>query len=139
MKTICYKDLPVHGPVEACEDLCNHLIAHQAERGKIRPDILAGMDFEIRLKPSFDRNPNRFLLVAYDGKTPIGYVFANSDILTGENLLARPDWAAEFPAGSGEPYPQELPVPCRIADLNNHYVMPAYRGAHVGHELIPRQ
>lgn len=136
MKAICYKDLSAHGPVEVCKDLCNRLMAHQAERGHTRTDILARMSFENRLKPSFEGNPNRFLLVAYDGETPIGYVFANSDVLTEEVLSARPEWAAEFPVGSGELYPQNLPVPCRIADLNNLYVMPEYRGEHVGQELM---
>lgn len=136
MNTIRYEDLSHHANAEVCHALCDKLMAHQAQRGIIRPDILAGMCFENRLKPSFESNPNRFLMVSYDDETPIGYVFANAFLLTREALTVRPDWAAEFPAGSGELYPQDLPVPCTVADLNNLYVLPEYRGAQVGQQLI---
>lgn len=51
--TIQYKDLTT-GPVEVCRDLRNKLLAHQAQKARFRADILAGMNFENRLKPGFE-------------------------------------------------------------------------------------
>ena len=136
METIRYENLSDRHDAEVCRDLCNQLMVYQGKKGIIRPDILAGMNYENRLKPSFEANPNRFLMVAWDGEKPIGYVFANAGVLTREDLTVRPPWASEIPNADGEMYPLDLPVPCTIADLNNLYVMPEYQGQHVGQHLV---
>ena len=138
MSKIEYRNLSANGPVEVCRELSDRLYAHQAERGKIRKDVLAAMRFDTRLKPSFEEGGERFLLVAYDGDRPVGYVFANAWVMREEFLDARPGWAQDLPADSQGFYPRWLPTPCKIADLNNLYVLPEYRGEHIGQTLAER-
>lgn len=138
MSEIQYRDLSANGPVEVCRELSDRLYAHQAEMGKIDKDILGAMRFETRLKPSFESSGERLLLVAYDGEIPVGYIFANTSVMQKEFLNFRPPWAQSFSADLEGFYPTWLPTPCKVADLNNLYVLPEYRGQHIGQELIQR-
>lgn len=108
---IQYRDMTA-GPVEVCRDLCNKLMAHQAQRGTIHPEALAGMNFDNRLKPSFEGAEEKFLLVAFDGETPVGYVFADAEMVPEEarNFLP-PRWGLEGGLGF---YPPDMPLPAKV-------------------------
>ncbi len=131
-----YRDLS-NGPVEACRELSNALFAHQAEQGVVHKEILAGMNFDSRLKRSFDNTKDKYLLVAYDGEEPIGYVFNVVEDIDEAGKNARPPWADSI---EGENllgfFPEEMSVPARIGTLNNIYLKPEYRGRGVGKVLM---
>ena len=138
MINITYKDLSADGPVEECRDLCNALMQLQADRSVKYKKILESMDFENRLKPSFNGAKNRFLYVAYDRDKPLGYIFCEADAVTEETKKARPGWADLIPEKAGELYPSNLVVPAVVSHLNNLYVMPEYREQHIGSELMDK-
>lgn len=132
---IQYRDMTA-GPVEVCRELCNKLMAHQAQHGTIHPEVLGAMTFDSRLKPSFEGAKEKFLLVAYDGETPVGYVFADAEVVSEEarNFLP-PRWGLKEGLGF---YPPDMPLPAKVGGLNNLYVLPEYRGQGVGKELMDR-
>ncbi len=136
MINITYKDLSAGGPVEECKDLCNALMQLQASRSVKYKEILESMNFENRLKPSFNGAEKRFLYVAYDGDKPVGYIFCEAGTVVEEIKKARPEWADVIPENTGELYPDNLPVPSIASHLNNLYVLPEYREQHIGSELM---
>ena len=130
--TIQYKDLTA-GPVEVCRDLCNKLLAHQAQKARFRADILAGMNFENRLKPGFEGAEEKLLVVAYDGVTPIGYVFADAETVPEAARNDLPGWAGDLTGGF---YPPDMELPAKVGSLSNLYVLPEYRGRGIGRRLF---
>jgi GNAT superfamily N-acetyltransferase len=83
MAEITYKSI-TDGNIEICRDLCDALMAYQAEKGVIHPEVLRAMNFDNRLKPGFEGAAEKQLIVALDGGKPVGY----------------PDWL-EMPAKIG--------------------------------------
>lgn len=120
------------GPIETCQDLCNELMALQAERAIKYKNILAVMNFSNRLKPTFDTASERFLLVAFEEDKAVGYVFASTEIVTDETYGKRPDWGSVFSKDSHWIYPDYLTRPFKIGELVNLYIKPEYRGLHIG-------
>jgi GNAT superfamily N-acetyltransferase len=137
-REIIYKDI-TGGGIEICRDLCNALMAHQANRGQIHPEVLRAMNFDNRLKPSFEKAAEKQLVAAFDGARPVGYIFSTAAWETEASRAARPDWAAGL-SGVGETgfYPDWLPMPQKIGCLNNLYVLPEYRGLHIASTLCNR-
>lgn len=136
-KDIVYRDLS-SGPVEVCRDLCDKLMAYQAEKAVVGKEIIASMCFEKRLKPSFERAAERFLLVAYDGEKPVGYMFAKVNTVTEADKVIPPDWMKLLPPGSIGFYPLDLATPVRVGQPENLFLLPEYRGRGIGKELFER-
>lgn len=122
--------------IEICRDLCNELMAHQANQAAIHPDVLSAMNFDNRLKPSYENAAEKHLLAAFDGGRPVGYVFATAAWETEASKTAKPDWALKL-SGVNETgfYPCQLRMPQKIGCLNNLYVLPEYRGWHIAYTL----
>ena len=137
-REILYRDI-TSGGIEICRDLCNALMAHQADHGKIHPEVLRAMNFDSRLKPSFETAAEKQLVVALDGEKPVGYIFSTAERETEASKAARPAWAAGL-SGINETgfYPDWLPMPQTIGCLNNLYVLPEYRGRHIASTLCNR-
>lgn len=128
---ITYKEI-TDGNIEVCKELCNALMMHQADKGVIHPEVLSAMNFDNRLKPSFEGTEEKQLIVAFDGSKPVGYVFSSAELETEASKTARPAWASGL-SGINETgfYPEWLPMPGKIGCLNNLYVLPEYRGRHI--------
>lgn len=138
LHTITYRDLR-DGELELCRGLCDALMAHQAEKGTIHPEVLRAMNFDNRLKPGFENAEEKLLIAAFDGDTPVGYLFATAAQETEASKAARPDWAKSI-SGVNEAgfYPESLPMPQKIGCLNNLYVLPEYRGMHIAYTLCAK-
>lgn len=136
---IVYKEV-LDGNVEVCRELCNALMEHQARVGVIHPEVLGAMNFDNRLKPSFEGSDEKQLIVAYDNGKPVGYIFSSANRETETSKSARPAWAAALASQSGTTglYPDWLPVPGIVGCLNNLYVLPEYRGMHIASDLCAR-
>jgi GNAT superfamily N-acetyltransferase len=133
---IIYRKIP-DGELEICRDLCSALMAHQADHGKIHPEVLRAMSFDNRLKPSFEKAAEKQLIVALDGAKPVGYIFSTATWETEASKTAKPDWAAGLDGEIGF-YPDWLPMPQKIGCLNNLYILPEYRGRHIASTLCNR-
>lgn len=119
-----------------CKELCNALMQYQAEKSHLHPEILAEMNFENRLQPSFLSAENKLLLLAeYQGK-PIGYGYANTYNINEEGRYYLPDWLADiYQEGQLIFYPKKQRLPATIGVFNNLYVKPEFHGKGIGLKL----
>jgi len=85
---IIYKEV-TDGNVEICKELCNALMTYKADNGVIHPEVLRAMNFDNRLKPSFEGSAEKQLIVAFDGTKPVGYVFSSVSMETESSKRAR--------------------------------------------------
>jgi len=125
--------------VEICRALCDALMAHQAEKGVIHPEVLKAMNFDNRLKPCFEGAAEKQLVAAFDGGKPVGYVFSTASQETEASRAAKPAWAAGL-SGIHQTgfYPDWLHLPAKVGCLNNLYVLPEYRGCRIATNLCDR-
>ena len=122
--------------VEACRDLCNELMKFQAEQSHTGTDVLAAMTFDNRLKPSFESALLKKLLLAFDGKDAVGYVYADVSDVAEERKLFVPEWAKEiYREGQNIFYNSEQKLPARLGTFNNLYIKPGYHGLGIGNRL----
>ena len=137
-RELMYREL-FGGEIDLCRDLCNALMAHQADHGTIHPEVLRSMNFDNRLKPSYEHAAEKQLIAAFDGGTPVGYIFSTAEWQTEASKTAIPGWAQTL-SGAKETgfYPDGLALPQKIGCLNNLYVMPEYRGRHIAYTLCSR-
>ncbi len=133
--TIRYEQI-THDNIDFLAPLVNNLMAFQADHATIRKDVMASMNYENRLKPEYAATDRKYMVVAFDGDTPIGFAFATVGQVTAETLAAKPSWAEEL-GGIGF-YPQDYEVPKIIGTYKLLYVDPNYRGLSVGGQLSGR-
>ncbi len=137
-RELMYREL-FSGEIDLCRDLCNALMVHQADHGTIHPEVLRSMNFDNRLKPSYEHAAEKQLIAAFDGGTPVGYIFSTAEWQTEASKTAIPGWAQTL-SGANKTgfYPDGLALPQKIGCLNNLYVMPEYRGQHIAYTLCSR-
>ena len=138
-KVITYRDYS-NGDIEICRDLCNSLMQHQANMGKIHKDVLGAMTFDTRLKPSFESTKDKLVLVAFDGDKAIGYVYASADHISEGYKNARPVWNGKVenkPEYVGF-VPADVEVGTYFGEINNIFLYPEYRGLNVGKTLMDK-
>lgn len=123
------------GNIEQCRDLCNELMAFQKSQAVIAPEAFDGMNFDTRMKKSFENAIASQVVVAKDGDATIGYIFSTVEKV--ENVNGPfPAWA---PAAQGKPiqgfYPDWPDLPEKVGCLSNLYFRDAYRGTGLGTKL----
>lgn len=135
-KVVTYCDYS-NGNVEICRDLCNALMQHQAKVCKIHKDILKAMTFENRLKISFEKTKEKLLIVAFDEKRPIGYIFASTEYISEECKNSYP-FLEKIEKRSGYLgfVPADVKVGSHIGEIGNLFVYPEYRGLNIGRTLM---
>ncbi|WP_407728464.1 GNAT family N-acetyltransferase (plasmid) [Priestia megaterium] len=119
--------------IDFLEELCNQLMRFQADHATIRPDIMASMNYNNRLKPEYANTLRKHMIVAYDEERPVGFAFATIENVTEENLKEKPGWAAELD-GIGF-YPENYEVPKTIGTFKILYVDDEYRNFSIGKQL----
>lgn len=134
-KRINYRNLS-DGPIEVCREMADALYRHQADVCRKYKDVLSSMNFDNRLKRSFDAARERFVCVAYDENKPVGFIFCEAFVVTAQRAADRPEWAAKFGSTCNGLYPSDLPIPVKAGLLNNLYIYPEYRGYGIGGQLM---
>lgn len=137
-KDIIYKDM-TNTNAECCRDLCNELMQHQASKGIKYPEILKQMNFDNRLKASFDKAKNKKLIVAYDGDKAVGYIYCEIFPVVEENKYnMKPfvDKMSKEDADALSLIPMWMDCPTVIGEIGNLYVKSEYRGFDIGNELM---
>ena len=124
------------GDIEPCRELCNELMLYQRSQAKLLPEVFDKMNFDTRMKPSFEQAIASHVAIARDGATPIGYVFS-----TVENVAYKdsntPPWASSI--SSGEVlgfYPRWDVLPEKTGCVNNLYLRKEYQGMKLGQKLM---
>ena len=115
------------------KELCNRLMAFQAEKAQIKPEVMKSMNFENRLQPDFEEAEKKYITVAWEGDKPVGFAFAMIEDLEENNLSRKPSWAEDLD-GLGF-YPADYEAPKKIGTFKLLFVMPEYRGLDIGGEL----
>lgn len=129
------------GNIEQCRDLCNELMAYQKARAVLAPEAFDAMNFDTRMKRSYEHALDSQVIVAKDGGVPVGYVFSTVERVTEEDMRAVPAWAPA-PVDRKESiqgfYPDWIVPPITVGCLSNLYIRDAYRGTGLGSELFDR-
>lgn len=119
-----------------CRDLCNELMQFQAQQSHMHSDVLAAMNYENRLKPSFLNSSHKKLLLATTNDQPIAYAYANTYTMEEDGRYFVPDWLSPiYKNGQLVFYPDSQKFPAIIGVFNNLYVQPEYRGKQLGLQL----
>lgn len=127
------------GNIEICRELCNELMAFQQSKATLAPEAFDAMNFDTRMKKSYDNALDRQVLVAMDGDAPVGYAFSTIERAESSAVSAYPAWApSKDPAISKGFYPEWLDTPCTVGILSNLYVREEYRAHRLGSRLFER-
>ncbi len=121
-----------------CKDLCNELMAYQKSKATIAKEAFDAMNFETRMKPSYEKAAEAKVIIAKDNGKPVGYVFSTIDEFTPQ--AGEPQYPAWAPVKEGEKMhgftPDWLITPQRTGALSNLYIHPAYRSIGLGAQLF---
>lgn len=124
------------GQIEQCRDLCNELMAFQKSKAFIAPDVFDMMNFDTRMKRSYDSALHSQVIVVKDDGVPVGYVFSTIETIKQEGN-AIPAWA---PVQEGQKvqgfYPNWDELPAVMGCVSNLYVREAYKGMGLGSKLF---
>jgi len=125
------------GSIEQCRELCDELMAYQKSKAALAPEAFDAMNFDTRMKRSYENALDSQVIVAKDNGVPVGYVFSTIDLVAEEDRAAVPAWApvAEAETARGF-YPDWLRLPAKIGCLSNLYVRDAYRRTGLGSRLF---
>ena len=123
--------------IKQCRSLCDELMAFQKSKAHIATNSFDLMNFDTRMKKSFENALRSHVIVAKDNGVAIGYVFSTIDNVTYEDNAAFPDWAP-FTENSIGFYPDWVTLPQKIGCLNNLYLRDEYRGLGLGVKLFDK-
>lgn len=123
------------GNIEQCRELCNELMAFQKSKAILAPEAFDGMNFDTRMKKSYENALASQVVIAKDGETPIGYIFSTVEKVA--NVKGPfPAWAPSVPGQTLQGfYPDWPDLPEKIGCLSNLYFRDAYRGTGLGSKL----
>jgi ribosomal protein S18 acetylase RimI-like enzyme len=124
------------GNIEQCRELCNELMAFQKSKAAIAPEIFDMMNFETRMKKSYENALDSQVIVVKDNGIPVGYVFSTIDNI--ENSKdSYPAWAPKDDNENSRGfYPAWDNLPNKIGCLNNLYLRDEYRNMRLGSRLF---
>jgi GNAT superfamily N-acetyltransferase len=123
--------------IEQCRELCNELMVFQKSKATISKESFDGMNFNTRMKVSYEGALRRHVVVAKDGDAPVGYVFSTIDEESEDSRSYFPDWAPmKGVAGVKGFYPDWVELPQKIGCLSNLYIKEEYRGRKLGSKML---
>lgn len=123
------------GNIEQCRELCNELMAFQKSKATMMPECFDAMNFDTRMKRSFENALRSQVVVAKDDGIPVGYVFSTIDVVEEADRSALPDWAPKGENCLGF-YPDWVQLPQKIGCLSNLYLRDAYQKGGIGTKLF---
>lgn len=123
------------GNIEQCRVLCNELMAFQKSKAYIQPELFDLMDFDTRMKKSYENALRSQVIIVKDNDIPVGYVFSTIEAVSAAEKNAYPDWAPVVENSMGF-YPDWVVLPQNIGCLSNLYLRDAYRGTGLGTKLF---
>ncbi|MFC5452885.1 GNAT family N-acetyltransferase [Paenibacillus aestuarii] len=124
------------GNIEQCRELCNELMAFQKAKAKLAPEAFDLMNFDTRMKKSFEHALASQVIVAKDNGVPVGYAFSTVDAID-KTRREFPAWAPiQDPKKSLGFYPDWDHLPARMGCLNNLYIRDGYRDLGLGSQLF---
>ncbi|MGZ4030894.1 MAG: GNAT family N-acetyltransferase [Tumebacillaceae bacterium] len=123
------------GNIEQCRELCNELMAFQKSKATLVPEAFDGMNFDTRMKQSYEAAERSQVIVVKDNGVPVGYVFSTIEPVDERKKNYYPDWAPQVENGQGF-LPNWDNLPPKAGLLNNLYFRDEYRGLGLGSKLF---
>jgi ribosomal protein S18 acetylase RimI-like enzyme len=124
------------GNIELCRELCNELMAFQRSKAAIAPEKFDTMNFDTRMKKSYESSLESQVIVVKDNGIPVGYVFSTIENIE-NSKSSYPEWAPiEDIENSKGFYPEWDNLPKKIGCLNNLYLRDKYRDMGLGSRLF---
>jgi len=120
------------GDIEQCRLLCNELMAFQKSKAVMEPEIFDLMNFDTRMKKSYESAMDSQVIIVKDNGVPVGYVFSTVELIESGNI-ALPSWAPGDGTGF---YPDWVTFPQKIGCLSNLYVRDTHRALGLGSKLF---
>lgn len=121
--------------IEQCRGLCDELMAFQKSKASIHAEWFDFMNFDTRMKKSYEEALRNQIVVAKHNDVPVGYVFSTIDNVDPAEKNSFPDWASIDENSLGF-YPIWISLPQKIGCLNNLYLQNEYRGSGIGSKLF---
>ncbi|WP_246042055.1 GNAT family N-acetyltransferase [Cohnella pontilimi] len=113
-------------------------MAFQKSKAVLAPEAFDSMNFDTRMKKSYESALESQVIVVKDNGIPVGYVFSTVDIVE-KNAGSYPQWApienVENPQGF---YPEWIELPQKIGCLSNLYLRDGYRDMGLGTKLFEK-
>jgi len=131
MRNITF-EVVTDGNIEPCRELCNELMAFQKAKAVITPEAFDSMNFDTRMKKSYENALASQVILVKDDGVPVGYVFSTVDEID-SSKISYPAWAPKEGMGF---YPDWVKLPQKIGCLNNLYVRDGYRDMRLGSKLF---
>jgi len=120
--------------IEQCRDLCNELMHLQQTRAHYLKESFDLMNFDTRMKYSYEKALEKQVILVKDDGEPVGYIFSTIEMVTEDMRKFWPDWIAQVQNGVGF-YPDWLELPQKIGCLSNLYLREKYQGLGLGSKL----
>lgn len=129
-------EIVTDGNIEQCRTLCDELMVFQKSKATIAPEKFDMMNFDSRMKKSYENAIEKQLIVIKDHDTPIGYVFSTIEKIP-QDKQAYPEWAPISDDKNIQGfYPSWDNFPSKIGCLNNLYLSEGYRDRGLGSQLF---
>ena len=123
--------------IEQCRELCNELMAFQKSKATISKESFDWMNFDTRMKWSYENALRSHIVAAKDGDVPIGYVFSTIDEESEASRDYFPDWAPMKGVGGVKGFfPDWVKLPQKIGCLSNLFIREKYRGLGLGTKML---
>jgi len=124
------------GNIEQCRDLCNELMAFQKSMAILFPEKFDLMNFDTRMKKSYENSLDSQVIVVKDKGVPVGYIFSTIDTITGEKRSI-PNWAPKVEGVEQLGfYPSWDEFPEKVGCLSNLYLRDEYRSLGLGSKIF---
>jgi len=120
--------------IEQCRELCNELMKLQQEKSYYLSECFDMMNFDTRMKQSYEKALEKQVILVKDGGKPVGYIFSTIEKVAEEMRDFWPEWAPKVQGGLGF-YPTWLELPQKIGCLSNLYLRKEYQGLGLGSKL----
>ena len=106
------------GNIEQCRELCDELMAFQKSKATLSPEVFDLMNFDTRMKRSYEGALRSQVVVAKDNGVPVGYIFSTIDEEVESDHDSIPEWAPRVENSIGF-YPKWVKLPDKIGCLSN--------------------
>ncbi len=123
--------------IDECRELCNELMKFQKSKAIIAKEAFDAMNFNTRMKKSYENAEEKQAILVKDGETPIAYIFSTIDLIE-NNEISLPDWAPKLNNAKEIKgfYPDWIDFPKKIGCLSNLYIKENYRSFGLGSRLF---
>ena len=121
--------------IESCRQLCDELMAFQKSKATMHPEKFNGMNFDTRMKKSYEKALEKQVILLKDKGIPVGYVFSTIEEFGAEVRTSFPQWAPVSENSIGF-YPDWVSLPQKIGGISNLYLQEPYHGTGLGSKLV---